>query len=36
MLILPLNNEHDKKAFDCGETDLNRWLAQGNRIKKSF
>jgi GNAT superfamily N-acetyltransferase len=28
MLILPLNNGHDRKGFDCGDADLNRWLAQ--------
>lgn len=28
MLVLPLKNEHDKKGFDCGDADLNRWLAQ--------
>lgn len=34
MLILPLNNEHDKKSFDCGDADLNRWLAQVARQHK--
>ncbi|MCX7192015.1 MAG: GNAT family N-acetyltransferase [Proteobacteria bacterium] len=34
MLILPLNNEHDKKGFDCGDADLNRWLAQVARQHK--
>lgn len=28
MLILPLNNGHDRKRFDCGDADLNRWFAQ--------
>lgn len=28
MLILPLNNGHDRKGFDCGDADLNRWFAQ--------
>lgn len=27
MLILRLNDRHDRKRFDCGEPDLNRWLA---------
>lgn len=34
MLVLPLNNQHDKKAFDCGDADLNRWLAQVARQHK--
>ena len=34
MLVLPLNNEHDKKGFDCGDADLNRWLAQVARQHK--
>lgn len=28
MLILPLNNGHDKKRFDCGNAELNGWLHQ--------
>lgn len=28
MLILPLNNGHDRKGFDCADADLNRWFAQ--------
>lgn len=28
MLVLPLNDEHDRKGFDCGDADLNRWLRQ--------
>lgn len=34
MLILPLNNAHDKKGFDCGDADLNRWLARVARQHK--
>jgi predicted GNAT family N-acyltransferase len=34
MLVLPLNNQHDKKTFDCGDADLNRWLAQVARQHK--
>src|SRR3990167_6566023 len=25
--ILPLRGHHDRKSFDCGNADLNRWLA---------
>lgn len=28
MLICPLSRHHDRKAFDCGNDDLNRWLVQ--------
>ncbi|MBC7598468.1 MAG: GNAT family N-acetyltransferase [Polaromonas sp.] len=28
MLVLPLNDGHDRKAFDCGNEELNRWLQQ--------
>lgn len=28
MLIVPLNSGHDRKGFDCGDADLNRWFAQ--------
>jgi predicted GNAT family N-acyltransferase len=28
MLVLPLNEGHDKKGFDCGDDDLNRWFSQ--------
>lgn len=28
MLFLALNSRHDRKGFDCGDDDLNRWFAQ--------
>ncbi|HAS51641.1 MAG TPA: N-acetyltransferase [Gammaproteobacteria bacterium] len=28
MLVLPLNNGHNRKGFDCGDVDLNRWFRQ--------
>lgn len=28
MLVLPLNDRHDRKSFDCGDADLNGWLKQ--------
>lgn len=28
MLVLPLNDGHDRKGFDCGDEDLNRWFEQ--------
>lgn len=28
MLVLPLNDRHDRKGFDCGDADLNAWLTQ--------
>ena len=28
MLFLPLNDGHDRRGFDCGDTDLNRWFVQ--------
>ena len=28
MLVLPLSNGHDRKGFDCGNAELNRWFAQ--------
>ena len=28
MLVLPLNDRHDRKGFDCGDADLNVWLTQ--------
>ena len=28
MLVLPLNDRHDRKSFDCGNADLNGWLSQ--------
>lgn len=34
MLVLPLNDGHDKKGFDCGDGDLNRWFSQVARQHK--
>ena len=34
MLVLPLNDGHDKKRFDCGDDDLNRWFSQVARQHK--
>jgi GNAT superfamily N-acetyltransferase len=34
MLVLPLNDRHDRKAFDCGDDDLNRWFNQVARQHK--
>jgi GNAT superfamily N-acetyltransferase len=31
MLVLPLNEGHDRKGFDCGDAELNRWLSQTAR-----
>lgn len=28
MLVLLLNDRHDRKSFDCGDADLNCWLRQ--------
>lgn len=28
MLVLPLNAQHDRKAFDCGDAKLNEFLVQ--------
>jgi GNAT superfamily N-acetyltransferase len=28
MLVLPLSKWHDRSAFDCGDSQLNGWLAQ--------
>jgi len=28
MLVLPLDDRHDRKSFDCGDADLNGWLRQ--------
>lgn len=28
MLVLPLTDQHDKSAFDCGDVALNSWLRQ--------
>jgi GNAT superfamily N-acetyltransferase len=34
MRVLPLNDGHDRKGFDCGDADLNRWLATVARQHK--
>lgn len=34
MLVLPLNDRHDRKSFDCGDADLNGWLKQTARQHK--
>ena len=34
MLVLPLNDRHDRKGFDCGDADLNGWLRQTARQHK--
>ena len=34
MLVLPLSDGHDRKGFDCGDNDLNRWFAQVARQHK--
>lgn len=28
MLVLPLNEGHDRKGFDCGNAELNGWFSQ--------
>ena len=34
MLVLPLNEGHDRKSFDCGDVELNDWLSQTARQHK--
>lgn len=34
MIFLPLNSQHDRKGFDCGNDDLNRWFSQLARQHK--
>jgi GNAT superfamily N-acetyltransferase len=34
MLVLPLNDRHDRKDFDCGDVELNDWLSQTARQHK--
>ena len=34
MLVLPLNDRHNRKGFDCGDADLNGWLTQTARQHK--
>ncbi len=34
MILLPLNSQHDRKGFDCGNDDLNGWFSQVARQHK--
>jgi GNAT superfamily N-acetyltransferase len=34
MLVLQLNDRHDRKEFDCGDAELNGWFAQVARQHK--
>lgn len=34
MLVLPLNDGHDRKGFDCDDVELNDWLSQTARQHK--
>ena len=34
MLVLPLNDGHDRKGFDCGDAELNGWFRQVARQHK--
>lgn len=34
MRVLPLNDGHDRKGFDCGDAELNGWLNQTARQHK--
>lgn len=34
MLVLALSERHDRKGFDCGNAELNRWFAQLARQHK--
>lgn len=34
MLVLPLNDRHDRKRFNCGDAGLNAWLSQTARQHK--
>lgn len=34
MLVLPLNDGHDRKGFDCGDVEPNDWLSQTARQHK--
>ena len=35
MLVLPLNDGHDRKGFDCGDAELNDWLSRTARHHKA-
>jgi predicted N-acetyltransferase YhbS len=34
MIFLPLSSQHNRKGFDCGNDDLNRWFKQVARQHK--
>jgi GNAT superfamily N-acetyltransferase len=34
MRVLPLNDGHDRKGFDCGDAELNDWLSRTARQHK--
>ena len=34
MLVLPLDDRHDRKGFDCGDANLNIWLKQTAKQRK--
>jgi GNAT superfamily N-acetyltransferase len=34
MLVLPLNDGHDRRGFDCGDVELNDWLRRTARQHK--
>jgi GNAT superfamily N-acetyltransferase len=34
MRVLPLNDGHDRKGFDCGDVELNAWFCQFARQHK--
>lgn len=34
MLVLPLSDRHDRRGFDCGNAELNRWFVQVARQHK--
>ena len=34
MLVLPLDDGHDRTGFECGDAELNRWFAQVARQHK--
>ena len=35
MLILPLDNHHDRTGFDCGDAELNEWFGRVARQHKA-
>jgi len=34
MRVLPLNDQHDRKGFDCGDAELNNWFSRIARQHK--